>query len=102
MAAPAVAMTEADLMAAVLELCQLRRVLVYHTHDSHRSQPGFPDLVIAGSKGVLFRELKSDGGRLTKEQAKWLVTLGITGNAATWRPGDLTSGRIAAEIAAVR
>jgi len=104
-------MSEDDLLTAVIDLCRTLHVLVHHSRPARvgkgwatpiQGDAGLPDLIIAGSKGVLFRELKSDGGRLTREQAKWLVTLGITGNAATWRPGDLPSGRIADEIRAVR
>lgn len=94
-------MSEADLQTAVLELCRHHGVLVYHTHDSRRSQPGFPDLVIAGSRGVLFRELKSDQGKLTADQVQWATTLGLTANWGLWRPPDLRSGRIDLEIRSV-
>ena len=95
-------MTEDQLQAAVLDLCKLRGLLAYHTHDSRRSQPGFPDLVIAGSRGHLFRELKGSRGRTSTAQANWLYRLGASGDAAIWTPADLRSGRIQKELEGIR
>ncbi len=94
---------EARLLALVRELCERLGVLVYHTHDSRRSEPGFPDLVIVGAGGVLFRELKSATGRVTAEQQMWLNLLNLAGqDADVWRPADFTSLRIANELKAIR
>jgi hypothetical protein len=90
---------EAQLQQTVLEMCGWLGLLAYHTHDSRRSQPGFPDLVIAGEYGVLFRELKTDKGTLTDAQRQWANRL--TG-WDVWRPYDLASGRIKKELEAVR
>lgn len=95
-------MTEAQLQAAVLGLCKLLGLLAYHTHDSRRSQPGYPDLTIAGSR-VIFRELKSSTGRLRPEQAQWAQKLtAADADFAIWRPADLRSGRIQRELQAIR
>ena len=32
--------------------------LVYHTYNSRRSEPGFPDLVLVKGNRILFREVK--------------------------------------------
>ena len=49
-----------------------------------KGHAGFPDLVLAHPRGgVWFIELKSDGARLTREQAEWGKTLRLAG--ATWR-----------------
>jgi hypothetical protein len=93
-------MTEAQLLAAVRDLCKLRGCMTYHTHRSDRSEPGFPDLVILTRTSVLYRELKTAKGRPTPAQTAWLDRLSALGaDAAVWRPDDLTSGRIGAELA---
>ncbi len=42
---------EGDFQAGVVRLAELRGWLVYHTHDSRRSQPEFPDLTLAEGSG---------------------------------------------------
>ena len=60
---------------------------VYHTYDSRRSEPGFPDLVLVRDK-VLFRELKTEKGRLTVAQEAWGEILTAAGaDYEVWRPG---------------
>lgn len=82
-------MTEAGLQENIIDLVGYAGGLVYHTHDSRRSEPGFPDLVIVGPHGVLFRELKSATGYLTSEQVRWVGRLKAAGADVTvWRPGD--------------
>jgi hypothetical protein len=69
---------------------------VYHTYDSRRSEPGFPDLTMVHS-GVVFAELKTDKGRLTADQEAWLERLRSAGaEVYVWRPRDLDEviGRI--------
>jgi hypothetical protein len=63
---------------------------VYHTHDSRRSEPGFPDLVLVRPPDLLFIELKTVKGRVTPEQVEWIADLGLVGKveAFVWRPGD--------------
>ncbi len=94
-------MTEAELERAVRhQLRLLRGVLGYHTYDSRRSPAGFPDWVIVGPGGIIFRELKGEATRVSKQQLQWLAALAKVGqDAAVWRPTDLYSGRIAAELA---
>ena len=53
---------------------------------------GFPDLVLVSphGRGIIFAELKADGGKLSDEQIKWgeaLVKSG--GEYYLWRPKDL-------------
>lgn len=79
-------MREREWQAQVLEAAQLMGWLGYHTHDSRRSAPGFPDLVLVRER-VLFAELKTDTGRLRPEQATWLERLRDAGaEAYLWRP----------------
>jgi hypothetical protein len=84
--------TERDLAAYVAQLARLGGWLRYHTHDSRRSPHGYPDetLVHPGRRLVLFRELKSDDGRVRPEQERWLDALtAAAADAGVWRPRDL-------------
>lgn len=95
-------MTEAQLQAAVLQLCKLYGLAAYHPWISVRSERGWPDLTIAG-RSLLFRELKSDAGKTTVSQLEWGVRLGDAGQDwDVWRPADLHSGRIQRELEAIR
>lgn len=95
-------MTERQLQDAIRDLCRRLGLLCYHTHDSRRSEAGFPDLVIVGRR-VLLRELKTDVGRASKPQLSWLLALEAAGaDAKVWRPADLHNGAIVAELQALR
>ena len=98
----AAAMSERQLEDGVRRiLADLPSVIWYHTRDSRRSPEGFPDLV-AVCRGVMFRELKSEKGKLTKAQQEWLDALtNAGGDAGVWRPSALLSGQIARELAAL-
>jgi len=64
---------------------------------------GFPDVVLCGKGGVLFRELKAAKGVLKPEQKVWLAAFEEAGaDVGVWRPVDLQSGRIETELRAVR
>ena len=94
-------MTEAQLQAVIVAAAIRRGYLIYHTHDSRRSQPGYPDLhLIHAEKGIsLFRELKRKTGTLSKDQRTWLSALTAAGqDAAVWRPIDWFNGRVDAEL----
>jgi len=88
-------MTEKKLQQCVTDLAALMGWLTYHTHDSRRSQPGFPDLTLVRDGRLIFVELKSAKGRLTPEQIGWLKVLGETpADVYVWRPCDWDSGEI--------
>lgn len=95
-------MSEATLQNLVLGYVRARGLLAYHTHDSRRSEPGWPDLVIVGDGGVLYRELKSKTGRVSPDQLMWIDALEKAGaNADVWRPVDWPH-RICSEIDLLR
>lgn len=95
------AMTERELESAVKALLDGLGLFGFHVYDSRRSQPGWPDWTIIGSR-VLFRELKSQYGRLTSEQRTVGYLLQAAGESwDVWRPTDLLSGRIAEELTAI-
>lgn len=66
--------------------------LQYHTHDSRRSDPGFPDEVLAhpAKNRIIIVELKAEKGRLTEPQKQWINMFKNAGyEAAVWRPSDM-------------
>lgn len=67
--------SEKQFMAAVIELAKSRGFKTYHTHNSRRSEPGFPDLVLTIQDRCLFMELKTEKGKLTQEQRDWVKAL---------------------------
>lgn len=86
-----------------LVLAQAKRLgfLSYHTHDSRRSAPGYPDLHMVNPKTniTLFRELKSQTGKLRPAQREWLNALRAAGHdTAVWRPIDWFDGTITREL----
>lgn len=83
-------MTEKAFLAGVLKIARWKHWRVYHTHDSRRSEPGFPDLVLVRAGELIFAELKTDEGKVTPAQREWLQALSSTGaETHIWRPADL-------------
>lgn len=82
-------MSEESFQGAIVEYAVLLGYLAYHTHDSRRSAPGFPDLVLVRDERLLFAELKTDVGRVAPAQRDWLAALEATGvEVYVWRPKD--------------
>ncbi len=78
-------------MASVLAMARALGWRAYHTRDSRGSEPGFPDVVLARRGRVIFAELKTESGRVTRPQLEWL---GDLPGAVIWRPGDLLGGDV--------
>ena len=88
-------MTEKQLQNAIIKLAEFAGWLVYHTHDSRRSHPGFPDLVLVKSTRMIFAELKSEKGTMRPEQVKWLAALAAAHDEVyIWRPAQWHDGTI--------
>jgi len=89
----AVVRAEAGLLEHIRALARRSGWLCYHTHDSRRSEAGFPDLVLTNGQRVLFLECKTSTGKLTEAQARWLALLGrVPGvEARVIRPQDLAA-----------
>jgi len=94
----AAVLAEAGLLEHLRALARRHGWLVYHTHDSRRSEPGFPDLVLvkpasAQAAGrLIFAEVKTAQGKLTVEQMQWLEVLRHSAAGVEvycWRPQDL-------------
>ncbi|OGO06598.1 MAG: hypothetical protein A2Y92_04020, partial [Chloroflexi bacterium RBG_13_57_8] len=74
-------MTEAELQQSIIDAAAKLGYGHYHTHDSRRSDYGWPDLVLIheGKRRVLFIEVKSSGGRVTPAQVVRLDALARCG-----------------------
>ena len=83
-------LTEKAFMQQVQELARLCGFLCYHAHDSRRSEPGLPDLLLVRPPSVIFAELKTDRGRVTPAQRVWIEALEQCPDIEVylWRPGD--------------
>lgn len=83
--------TERDWMNEVTMTARSLGYLVYHTHDSRRSEPGFPDCILIRGKYLLAIELKrSRLHKPTAEQTRWLKAFSGVSHvrAAVWKPED--------------
>ena len=81
--------TEKEFQTVVVQYARLLGYRVYHTHDSRRSEPGFPDLVLVREGRLLVAELKRQTGRTSPAQQEWLELLRSAGvDAYIWRPSD--------------
>lgn len=89
-------MSEARLQQMVIDLARWAGYIHYHTVDSRKSRPGFPDLVLVHVRTgrVVFVELKAEKGRVTDAQQEWLTLLGKCSEVYLWRPADWESGEI--------
>lgn len=82
--------TEKALQTAIVDAARYHGWYVHHHHDSRRSEPGWPDLVLLRAGEAIFAELKREDGKVTAEQAHVLELLEAAGcDAVVWRPSQL-------------
>ncbi|MFA5317167.1 MAG: VRR-NUC domain-containing protein [Dehalococcoidales bacterium] len=79
-------MTEAQFQAQIIQLAKLYGWKIYHTHDSRKSEAGFPDLCLVKDNRLIFWEVKSDKGKLSSEQWDWLTCLKKVAQAEVVQP----------------
>lgn len=81
---------EKDFQQMVLNVAWPSGWETYHTYDSRRSDPGFPDLCLVRGERLLFAELKTIKGRLRDAQKHWLALLTKVPcvEVYLWRPTD--------------
>jgi len=81
-------MTEREWQSEVVAAARHLGWTVYHTHDSRRSEPGWPDLALVRDRLVM-AELKTDTGKPSAAQERWLALLIAAGvETHLWRPKD--------------
>lgn len=82
-------LTERQWQAQVLEAARVLEWLIYHTYDSRRSEPGFPDLMLLKGTRLVVAEVKTQKGRLNFAQEVWLEAFRATNaEVYVWRPDD--------------
>ena len=102
---------ERDFLISVVALAQAKRWLVAHFRHGLTSRTdkngksvwvtplqgdgaGYPDLTMVRGNRLLFAELKSEKGEVSKEQRRWLDALSICSEGTflvevyIWRPHD--------------
>ena len=87
----ALSISEPVLLSNILREATVRGYLHYHTHDSRKSDFGWPDLVlarVAQPMRLIFAELKAEDGELTVFQERWLNVLAANPEIEVylWRP----------------
>lgn len=86
---PRLRQTEAQFQAAIIELARGLGWKHYFTHDSRKSPPGYPDLVLLRPPRQIVAELKSRRGVLTLDQRDWLNSYWLCGvETYVWRVGE--------------
>ena len=69
------AMPEIDFMAQIIECAEACGWWVFHVHDSRRSNPGWPDLVLLRGVVMILLEIKAKKGRRRPEQIAVIARL---------------------------
>ncbi len=73
----------------VVDFAHLHGWWTYHTHNSLRSEPGWPDLVLLRPGEFVVAELKREDGKVTAAQGRVLELLESAGvEVHVWRPSD--------------
>lgn len=95
----AVPYSEAEFLSQIVEVAQLHGWLAHHTRPAWSSKgyrtpiqgdPGFPDLVLVRPPLIIMVEVKSERGRLSPAQQRWIAALEVCTSAdfRIWRPSD--------------
>lgn len=83
-------LSEAQFQAQVVALARLFGWESYHPWLSVRSARGWPDLALVRPPRLILAELKSEKGKATVAQQRWLDLLGQCPGVEVylWRPSD--------------
>ena len=87
-----ITVTEKQLQSDIIRIARAAGWKVYHTHDSRRSEYGYPDLTMVRRGRLIFAEIKRELGKPTPEQSEWLEALSVVPRIEVfiWRPQDWT------------
>lgn len=107
-------MSESDLQRAVLELAKRLGFKSAHFRPGKTTRgrwitavqgdgAGYPDLTLVGHGRLVFVELKSAKGRVSREQAEWITALeGVPAiEVHVWRPQHWLDGTVEAVLKGV-
>lgn len=88
---PGFTITEKDFMAQVRDLAKIFGWEYYHPFLSLHSPRGWPDVALCRPPRLILAELKSEKGKTSPDQDRWLELLeGCPGvEVHLWRPSDL-------------
>jgi len=79
--------SESSFQAQVIRTARSLGWRHYHTHDSRRSEPGFPDLVLVRERLVFVELKRSPGDHLSIAQRAWALDLVAAGaEVHCWDP----------------
>ena len=94
-------MTHDELVGSIWGLCsEYSRLQAFYWPDSRKAmRKGWPDFAIGGPGGWIFREVKPEFARLSREQREvgYLMTAAAL-DWEVWRPWDLANGRIRGQL----
>ena len=85
---------EYQFQQSIIQLAEWNKWMVYHVTNVRGrlrspTSVGFPDLVLLRGSRIIFAELKTEKGKLTKAQVRWIDSLKEAGQkAVVWRPQD--------------
>lgn len=91
---------ESELRSAIASEAKKRHILIHYVANRRSAKTnivgsGFPDIVLAGTNGMLLVELKVEEGKLSEKQEEWRDKLLSSGQAwSLWRSSDLLDGTI--------
>jgi len=84
---------ESAVQATIVELARMCGWRVYHTFDSRKSEPGFPDIVLVRER-VVYAEIKRIGERPRPSQVDWLNALvGAGAEVYVWTIADIEDAK---------
>lgn len=72
-------LSEEDFQHTIVLALEALGYRTYHTHDSRRSDPGYPDITAVGCGRLLHIEVKVGRNRPSQEQLAWLHDLADNG-----------------------